>query len=219
MTPLALSLVKPERSSKCGLRLQSVENGAVTVLATTPGGLAAAAGLLPGDELKQVAGIMVLSGDQVGRLLGQAVGAIPILVSRSTVWPEEEPPAATPAPPMVASGLAPAVAQQAPSPPLMASAPPTSAATGASGEEPPPMSESIYHEKQLSALCGVHALNNLLQGPYYGAGDLADVARAIDARELALLSEDPPAPAAAAAPRWPPKHVVRRLPSSSPPTH
>ena len=61
------------------------------------------------------------------------------------------------------------------------------------------MSESIYHEKQLSALCGVHALNNLLQGPYYGAGDLADVARAIDARELALLSEDPPAPAAAAA--------------------
>ena len=98
MTALALSLVKPERSSKCGLRLQSVENGAVTVLATTPGGLAAAAGLLPGDELKQVASIMVLSGDQVGRLLGQAVGAVPILVSRSTVWPEEEPPAATPAP-------------------------------------------------------------------------------------------------------------------------
>jgi hypothetical protein len=92
MTALALSLVKPERSSKCGLRLQSVESGAVTVSDTTPGGLAAAAGLLPGDELKQVAGIMVLSGDQVGRLLGQAVGAVPILVSRSTVWPEEEPP-------------------------------------------------------------------------------------------------------------------------------
>ena len=33
----------------------------------------------------------------------------------------------------------------------------------------------VYHEKQLSALCGVHALNNLLQGPYFGAGDLAEL--------------------------------------------
>ena len=45
----------------------------------------------------------------------------------------------------------------------------------------------LYHEKQLSAMCGVHALNNLLQGPYFGAGDLAEVAHHLDAEEHALL--------------------------------
>jgi len=45
----------------------------------------------------------------------------------------------------------------------------------------------LYHEPQLSSLCGVHALNNLLQGPYFGAGDLAEVGARIDASEALLL--------------------------------
>ena len=45
----------------------------------------------------------------------------------------------------------------------------------------------LYHEPQLSSLCGVHALNNLLQGPYFGAGDLAEVGAKIDATEARLL--------------------------------
>ncbi|KAL1503064.1 hypothetical protein AB1Y20_011130 [Prymnesium parvum] len=49
----------------------------------------------------------------------------------------------------------------------------------------------VYHEKQLSSLCGVHALNNLLQGPVFGAGDLADIALELDRQEAALLSEAP----------------------------
>jgi hypothetical protein len=31
----------------------------------------------------------------------------------------------------------------------------------------------VYHEKQDSSLCGQHALNTLLQGPYFTAVDLA----------------------------------------------
>ena len=50
----------------------------------------------------------------------------------------------------------------------------------------------LYHEKQLSALCGVHALNNLLQGPVFGAGDLAEIANGLDAEEAALLDTPPP---------------------------
>ena len=49
----------------------------------------------------------------------------------------------------------------------------------------------VYHEKQVSSLCGVHALNNLLQGPIFGAGDLADIALELDRQEAALLSEAP----------------------------
>ena len=48
--------------------------------------------------------------------------------------------------------------------------------------------EYIYHEKQLSALCGVHTLNNLCQGPQFGAGDLAELALSLDAREVELLT-------------------------------
>ena len=46
---------------------------------------------------------------------------------------------------------------------------------------------SLYHEQQLSALCGVHALNNLMQGPVCGAGDLAPIAHQLDEAERALL--------------------------------
>ena len=172
-------LHKPEQSSKVGLRLQSVEGGAVTILAVTPGGLAASAGLLAGDELRKVAGQAVLSGDDVTLLLSQAVGAVSVRVMRGNL-----PPAAAVVPSDgVGAGAAP--------PPLPLPADFVLA--------PVEVHEFVYHEKQVSALCGVHALNNLLQGPYYGAGDLADVARALDARELALLAEEAGAPAATAA--------------------
>ena len=186
-------LHKPEQSSKIGMRLQSVAGGAVTILAVTPGGLAASAGLLAGDELRKVNGNAVLSGDDVTSLLSQAVGPVSVRVMRGN-----PPPAAAAAPATTA--------------PAAATAAPTAAASdGAGAALPPPplpaeftlapveVHEFIYHEKQVSALCGVHALNNLLQGSYYGAGDLADVARALDARELALLTEEAAAPAAAAA--------------------
>jgi len=47
----------------------------------------------------------------------------------------------------------------------------------------------IYWEKQESALCGTHCLNNLLQGPYFSAVDMAGVAAALDERERALMRE------------------------------
>jgi ataxin-3 len=34
---------------------------------------------------------------------------------------------------------------------------------------------SLYHEKQVAALCGVHAINTLLQGPVFSEIDLAQV--------------------------------------------
>lgn len=46
----------------------------------------------------------------------------------------------------------------------------------------------IYHEKQSAACCGRHALNNLLGGAYYDDVALADIARELDRRELALLA-------------------------------
>ena len=45
----------------------------------------------------------------------------------------------------------------------------------------------LYHEKQESALCGQHCLNNLLQGPYFDAGALADIALELDRKEMALM--------------------------------
>lgn len=48
---------------------------------------------------------------------------------------------------------------------------------------------SLYHEKQVSLLCGQHALNSLLQGPYFTAEDLTAIAREFDDRERALMRE------------------------------
>lgn len=48
---------------------------------------------------------------------------------------------------------------------------------------------SLYHEKQVSLLCGVHALNTLLQGPYFTADDLRDIAAEFDQRERDLMKE------------------------------
>lgn len=47
----------------------------------------------------------------------------------------------------------------------------------------------IYWEKQESALCGTHAVNNLLQGPYYSEVDMASIAHSIDERERALMMQ------------------------------
>eukprot|EP00930_Biecheleria_cincta_P025756 TRINITY_DN18279_c0_g1_i1.p1 TRINITY_DN18279_c0_g1~~TRINITY_DN18279_c0_g1_i1.p1 ORF type:complete len:336 (+),score=60.93 TRINITY_DN18279_c0_g1_i1:131-1138(+) len=47
----------------------------------------------------------------------------------------------------------------------------------------------IYHERQLGGLCGVHCLNNLLQGPYFGPGDLAEIGIQLDEQEQALLRQ------------------------------
>ena len=47
----------------------------------------------------------------------------------------------------------------------------------------------LYHERQEAALCGQHCLNNLLQGPHFTAGDLADIATALDQQERKLMLE------------------------------
>eukprot|EP00929_Paragymnodinium_shiwhaense_P118849 TRINITY_DN90746_c0_g1_i1.p1 TRINITY_DN90746_c0_g1~~TRINITY_DN90746_c0_g1_i1.p1 ORF type:complete len:453 (-),score=101.46 TRINITY_DN90746_c0_g1_i1:72-1430(-) len=50
-----------------------------------------------------------------------------------------------------------------------------------------PASGYIYHERQLGNLCGVHCLNNLLQGPHFGPGDLAEIGVQLDREEEALF--------------------------------
>ena len=57
-----------------------------------------------------------------------------------------------------------------------------------SARRTPTMAPLLYHEKQVSLLCGVHALNTLLQGPYFSAHDLADIAREFDERERQLMA-------------------------------
>lgn len=42
----------------------------------------------------------------------------------------------------------------------------------------------IYHERQEAALCGQHALNNLVQQPIFSAHGLAEIAHHLDALEL-----------------------------------
>mmetsp|Transcript_1841 Transcript_1841/g.2938 ORF Transcript_1841/g.2938 Transcript_1841/m.2938 type:complete len:300 (+) Transcript_1841:154-1053(+) len=48
----------------------------------------------------------------------------------------------------------------------------------------------IYHEKQYGSMCGQHCLNNLLQGPYFQAEDLADIASELDKLEQALVPNE-----------------------------
>lgn len=52
------------------------------------------------------------------------------------------------------------------------------------------MKNYIYHEQQESALCGQHCLNNLLQGPYFTAVDLSEIAAELDAQEVALGQQE-----------------------------
>lgn len=40
-----------------------------------------------------------------------------------------------------------------------------------------------------AALCGVHCLNNLLQGPYFGVEDLMEIALELDRKEKELMAE------------------------------
>ena len=47
----------------------------------------------------------------------------------------------------------------------------------------------IYHERQESALCGQHCLNNLLQGAFFSPADLADIAAELDALERQMMLE------------------------------
>lgn len=51
----------------------------------------------------------------------------------------------------------------------------------------------LYFERQQAALCGVHAINALLQGPFYTEVELAELARQLDAQERALLHASGPA--------------------------
>ena len=48
---------------------------------------------------------------------------------------------------------------------------------------------AIYHEKQVSQMCGVHCLNTLLQANAFNEVDLAQIAQELDRRERALMAE------------------------------
>ncbi|KAJ8687999.1 hypothetical protein QAD02_023794 [Eretmocerus hayati] len=49
--------------------------------------------------------------------------------------------------------------------------------------------ESIFHEKQEGYLCAQHCLNALLQGQYFNAVDLANLADQLDAEERIAMAE------------------------------
>ncbi|KAL3984849.1 Josephin family protein [Acanthocheilonema viteae] len=49
--------------------------------------------------------------------------------------------------------------------------------------------DSIHFEKQEASLCAQHAVNMLLQGSYFTAVDLAEIASEIDSREGKVLNE------------------------------
>ncbi|KAH9250093.1 hypothetical protein BASA81_012140 [Batrachochytrium salamandrivorans] len=48
-----------------------------------------------------------------------------------------------------------------------------------------------YFEQQEASLCGQHLLNNLLQGPYFQASDLGQIALELDQQEIALGLREP----------------------------
>eukprot|EP00271_Cylindrocystis_brebissonii_P002636 TRINITY_DN13402_c0_g1_i1.p1 TRINITY_DN13402_c0_g1~~TRINITY_DN13402_c0_g1_i1.p1 ORF type:complete len:389 (-),score=57.76 TRINITY_DN13402_c0_g1_i1:700-1866(-) len=45
----------------------------------------------------------------------------------------------------------------------------------------------LYHEPQVDALCGVHCLNSLLQGPCFTEFDLASLAQNLDSKEREMM--------------------------------
>ena len=55
------------------------------------------------------------------------------------------------------------------------------------GERLPTMFHGLYHEKQIGALCAVHAMNNLVQERRFDEVELAAVAHRLDDAERALL--------------------------------
>lgn len=48
----------------------------------------------------------------------------------------------------------------------------------------------IYHERQEAALCGQHALNNLVQGAVFTAQSLAETALELDQIELHYMAQN-----------------------------
>ena len=48
--------------------------------------------------------------------------------------------------------------------------------------------EFIFHEIQEGSLCAQHCLNSLLQGDYYSAPDLAQIAEQLDSAGATLFS-------------------------------
>lgn len=48
--------------------------------------------------------------------------------------------------------------------------------------------DMIFHEKQEGSLCAQHCLNSLLQGTYYNAVDLAEIARELDEQERQAMA-------------------------------
>uniref|UniRef100_A0A914VHI1 Ataxin-3 homolog n=1 Tax=Plectus sambesii TaxID=2011161 RepID=A0A914VHI1_9BILA len=49
--------------------------------------------------------------------------------------------------------------------------------------------ESIFFEKQEASLCAQHALNALLQGPFFSAVDLAEIAQQLDQLETNMMDQ------------------------------
>ncbi|XP_062599167.1 ataxin-3-like [Saccostrea cucullata] len=49
--------------------------------------------------------------------------------------------------------------------------------------------DAIFHEEQEGSLCAQHCLNALLQGQYFSAVDLADIARQLDESERLQMAE------------------------------
>lgn len=64
---------------------------------------------------------------------------------------------------------------------------PTTAAAATFDDDDDDAHTYVYHEKQESSLCGQHALNALLIGPYFTPGDLAEIAAELDAKERELM--------------------------------
>mmetsp|Transcript_27969 Transcript_27969/g.39390 ORF Transcript_27969/g.39390 Transcript_27969/m.39390 type:complete len:368 (-) Transcript_27969:37-1140(-) len=48
----------------------------------------------------------------------------------------------------------------------------------------------IYHERQEAALCGQHALNNLVQACTFSPGGLSEIAHQLDEMELAVMAQN-----------------------------
>jgi ataxin-3 len=48
----------------------------------------------------------------------------------------------------------------------------------------------IYHERQQAALCGQHALNNLVQAAVFNAQGLAEIAMQLDQIELDYMAQN-----------------------------
>eukprot|EP00629_Pelagomonadales_sp_RCC1024_P012145 CAMPEP_0119296036 /NCGR_PEP_ID=MMETSP1329-20130426/50367_1 /TAXON_ID=114041 /ORGANISM="Genus nov. species nov., Strain RCC1024" /LENGTH=402 /DNA_ID=CAMNT_0007296965 /DNA_START=201 /DNA_END=1406 /DNA_ORIENTATION=+ len=68
--------------------------------------------------------------------------------------------------------------------------PPEALGMPVDGERLPVMFHGLYHEKQIGALCAVHAMNNLVQQRRFDEVQLAGVARALDQREAELLGTE-----------------------------